>query len=217
MWADPSHRMSKSCHTSLLVLQWPKTFSPSAPPQKRKRSKQHLTNSNTLPHLCITHCDIYSTETNSPLTPEFSHNSGFCLTHAVSSLGWQKSSSYAGTYLGGRLGEREHEDLLPALLCLGLKAALVASSHVAPSTCKGAGSALFIVPVRRGVASVMSSIESLVLVQVGSHLSVFPSTTCYCELGIWALEWDRLIYILVEFPMIHVVQLFNTKVSLLFA
>lgn len=92
-WADTAHRMSKSCHTTLFVLECPRHFLPVQHCGKGDREARNTLQPQILPHFCITHCDIYSTETNPPPTPEFSHNSALFLTHAVSSRGWQKSSS----------------------------------------------------------------------------------------------------------------------------
>lgn len=183
----------------------------------RGREARNTLQPQILPHFCITRCDIYSTETNPPPTPEFSHNSALFLTHAVSSRGWQKSSSLL---LGTRLSEdRERESM--RISCLpfctwGRKWHLslpLTGFHMAPSMCRGAWSELYSVPARRGVARAASFIDFLLLLQVGSHLRVFPSMTFYCERGIWALEWDRLVGQVspVELLRIPVVKLFNTN------
>ena len=141
-WADTSHRMSKSCHTTLFVVEWPKTFSPSAPRRKCKIEKQETPYKLKHCHISLLLSVTFIQQKQTPLRLQRFHTTVvyFSLVLCLLWVGSNLPPSYSGTHLSGGLGEseREHENLVPGLLCLGQEVGLVPSSHVAPSMCKGA-------------------------------------------------------------------------------
>lgn len=129
-WADTSHRMTKSCHTTLFVWEWPRTFSPYATLWKWKAEKQEIPYSFKYCHSSVLLSVTFSLQKQTPLQRKSFHTTVLyfslmlCLPGAGRHLPPTQGPISAGI---GR--EREQEALTPALLCLGQEVALVTSSQ----------------------------------------------------------------------------------------
>lgn len=209
--------MSKSCHTTLFVLEWPQTFSPCATLWKWEAEKQETPYNPKYCHISVLLAVTFILQKQTPLQLQSFHTIVlyFSLMLCLLGAGRNLPPSYSGP-VSARIGRESVRISCLPFCTWGRKWHLslpLTGFHMAPSMCRGAWSELYSVPARRGVARAASFIDFLLLLQVGSHLRVFPSMTFYCERGIWALEWDRLVGQVspVELLRIPVVKLFNTN------
>lgn len=174
--------MSKSCHTTLFVVEWPKTFSPSAPRRKCKIEKQETPYKLKHCHISLLLSVTFIQQKQTPLRLQCFHTTVvyFSLVLCLLWVGSNLPPSYSGTHLSGGLGERERER---AWKSRAWPSVLGAGSGTCSFLSRGA---IYVqgrikcalrcaCPARRGVVNAMTSVDLFVLFPVGSPLSVcFP-------------------------------------------
>jgi len=176
--------MSKSCHTTLFVWEWPQTFPPHATLWKWKAEKQETPYSLKYWHISVFLSVTFILRKQTPLQLQSFHTAGlyFSLMLCLLGAGRNLPPSYSGTHRRGIRTESMRIACLPFRAWgrkwhLSLPVIGFTWSHL----CARGGEVCSTVCLRRGVAR--ASIDFLLLLQVGSHLRVFPSMTFYCERG----------------------------------
>lgn len=101
--ADTSHKMTKSCHTTLFVWEWPRTLSPYATLWKWKAEKQEIPYSFKYCHSSVLLSVTFSLQKQTPLQRKSFHTTVlyFSLMLCLPGAGRRLPPSYSGTHLSG--------------------------------------------------------------------------------------------------------------------